>query len=81
MNYGSSEHPIGEAWTEADFYMDVSALEELGLMVLAVRHADGELSNSFSSLGGLKPGDAVVLYGLDSAHEALEDITRRREER
>ena len=44
-------------------------------------HPDAELTNSFSSLGGLKSGDAVVLYGLDSEHEALEDITRRREER
>jgi hypothetical protein len=78
--YSVCEHPIGEAWTEADFYMDVSALEELGLMVLAVRHADGELTNSFSSLGVLEPGDTLVLYGLDSGHEALEDITRRREE-
>ena len=44
-------------------------------------HPDAELTNSFSSLGGLIPGDVVVFYGLDSAHEALEDISRRGEER
>ena len=77
-----SENPAKNfARAHSDAELTDAQTGELGLMVLAVRHADGELSNSFSSLGGLKSGDAVVLYGLDSGHEALEDITRRREER
>ena len=51
----------------------------LGLMVLAVRDSDGELTSGSSSLSGLKPGDALVLYGRDSGHDALEDISRRSE--
>ena len=77
--YSVCEHPVAEAWIEAYVNLDVAALEELGLMVLGVRDADGELTNDLSSLGGLKGGDALVLYGRDSGHEALEDISRRKE--
>ena len=64
------------AHLQADVKLDVSALEELGLMMLAARDADGELTSGSSSIGGLNPGDALVLYGRDSGHEALEDISR-----
>jgi hypothetical protein len=76
--YSVCEHPVAAAWIEADIKLDVSALEELGLMVLAVRDADGELTGGFSSISGLNPGDALVLYGRDSGHDALEDISRQR---
>jgi len=77
--YSVCEHPVATAWIEADVKLDVSALEELGLMVLAVRDADGKLTSGSSSISGLNPGDALVLYGRDSGHEALEDISRLRE--
>jgi hypothetical protein len=77
--YSVCEHPVAEASIEAYLNLNVSTLAELGLTALAVRDADGELTNGFSSGDSLKSGDALVLYGRDSGHEALEDISRGRE--
>ena len=75
-NYSVCEHPVAVAWTEAAGSLKASDLEQLGLTVLAVRDASGEVTNSLSSTSELKSGDALLLYGRDSGHEALEDTSR-----
>ena len=55
--FSVSEHPVTKAWIDTQGVLDVAALKDLGLMVLAVREAEGELTGGFSSIGDLKPGD------------------------
>ncbi|GJL54941.1 MAG: potassium transporter TrkA [Nitrospirales bacterium] len=77
--YSVCEHPVADAWIEATSSLNASGLEHLGLTVLAVRGASGEVTHNFSSTSELEPGDALVLYGCDSGHEALEHMSRSSE--
>ena len=70
--YSVCEHPVTDAWIDAHGALVASDFEELGLTVLAVRSASGELTNRFSSTGDLKLGDALLVYGRDAGHDALE---------
>lgn len=70
--FSVAEHPVTKAWIDAQGELDAAVIEELGLMVLAVRDTEGELVGSFSSIDDLKPGYKLVLYGSDPGHEALE---------
>ena len=78
-NYSVCEHPISDTWTEPADSLDATDLEQLGLTVLAVRGASGELMHNLSSTSELEPGDALVLYGCDSGHEVLEHMSRSSE--
>ena len=78
-NYSVCEHPVADIWTEAAGSLDASDLEQLGLTVLAVRAASGEVTHNLSSTSELELGDALVLYGCDSGHELLEHMSRSSE--
>jgi len=69
--YSVCEHPIGDGAFGAGGSIKQSDLGRLGLTVIAVRTASGELSTKFSSSDELDTGDVLILYGSDAGHEAL----------
>ena len=77
--YSVCEHLITDALISRGADVDTSFLKELGLMVLGVRNTDGELTNNFVRISNLNPGEALVLYGSDEAHDALERRSNRSE--
>lgn len=66
------EHPISSNSQQQAGSLDQSDLDKLGLTVLAVRSAEGVISSDFSTIANLKPGEALLIYGRDDGHEALE---------
>lgn len=71
--YSVCEHPVADHWRNVDSAIDGSALEKLGLRLLAVHRADGDRVERFSSTSELNEGDALILFGSDDGHEALEE--------
>jgi len=71
-DYSVCEHPVTSLQLNANGDLDLAALEQLGLMGLAVRRDSGELLSGPAALAGLQPSDTVVLYGRDTGHETLE---------
>lgn len=70
--YSVCEHPITDALINYGGDVDIAFLKQLGLAVLGVRNPDGELTSNFIRISDHISGDALVLYGSDSAHDALE---------
>ena len=71
--YSVCEYPITGASMAVFSDLDPSSLEELGLTILGVRSHDGELIDRFSHVGDYDLGDALIVYGRDSGHDALEE--------
>jgi hypothetical protein len=70
--YSVCEHPVTHHKLNQGSPLDQFDLKQLGLTVLAVRTSCGTVSPDFSSTAVLRHGDALVLYGRDDGHEALE---------
>lgn len=72
-DYSVCEHPLDSLPQGTGSALDIQALEQMGLQVLAVRRDDGELLSGPPLPGALQMGDTLVLYGSDHAHHALEE--------
>jgi hypothetical protein len=72
QGYSVCEHPITDSLVKAGEELDPAFLEGIGLVVLGVRDTEGAWTDGFSRVDHHKSGDALVIYGLDSGHDALE---------
>ena len=71
--YSVCEHPVCAVWLLDITALTPSKLEQLGLQVLAIECSKGTLiADHFTSTVQLEIGDALVLFGRDDGHDALE---------
>lgn len=77
--YSVCEHPVAATWLGAEGAVGSSDLHRLGLAVLAVHAATGDIVQKFSSTQDLQSGDALILYGADTGHDALEELSEQSE--
>jgi hypothetical protein len=74
--YSVCEHPVADTWLERDNASPAATLEPLGLTVMAIHTATGDITHDFASTEQLQPGDALLLYGLDTGHDVLEAMSQ-----
>jgi hypothetical protein len=77
--YSVCVHPVASAWLEDEQALTYAQLGEKRLTVLAVRLTDGDLVQEFHTTTELNHGDALVLYGADEGHDALETLSVKSE--
>jgi hypothetical protein len=77
--YSVCEHPVANAWLRSEHALRQSDLASMGLTVLAAHKTTGDLAQEFRSTTELEPGDGLVLYGTDSGHDALEELSKQSE--
>lgn len=77
--YSVCEHPVANAWLQSERALGPSDLQSMGLAVLATHSATGDLVHEFRSTAELEAGDALVIYGSDSGHDALEKLSQQGE--
>ena len=77
--YSICEHPVAKAWLEPEKALARSALTPLGLEVLAIHRASGDITHDFASTEQLQAGDALVVFGADNGHDALETLSQNSE--
>ena len=69
------EHPITRPDVDRPGSLKPSNLESLGLTLLAVHSGGGRVHTDLVSTSDLEVGDALVLFGADTAHEELGSAT------
>ncbi len=77
--YSVCEHPVARAWLQSDGALSAADLEAMELTVLATHTATGDLDHVFRSTADLESGDALVVYGVDIGHDALEVLSEQSE--
>ncbi len=75
--YSVCEHPVANAWLQPEHSLGPPDLDSMGLAVLATHGASGDFVHEFRSTAELEPGDALVIYGSDTGHDALEKLSQQ----
>ena len=70
--YSICEHPVRPDSAGNSETPVISALSGLGLELLAIRRSGGELSVGAAVSSPIGAGDALIVFGPDAGHEALD---------
>lgn len=74
--YSVCEHPFPAQWLNDKTGSPSKILERLDLVLLSVHGPTGDQRNSVADLEALTPDHTLVLFGPDSAHDALGESTQ-----